>query len=83
MEAAMSDNPTTCGNCQTENDPDNDFCSECGQPLTRSAEEGIVEQQQAQNTGSLVGGIGTPQAGTESAFRPGTDTTTRDGLPSE
>lgn len=79
----MSGTPTTCGNCQTENEPESDFCSECGQPLTRSAEEGIVEQEQAQNTGGLIGGTAAPQAGTESAYVPGTDTTTRDGLPTE
>ena len=50
----MTENPVTCGNCHTENAPGADFCSNCNQPLTQSAEMGMVEQEHAQHTGSLL-----------------------------
>jgi predicted amidophosphoribosyltransferase len=31
-------NPTVCGNCNTENPPGAEYCQECGEPLTLSAE---------------------------------------------
>ncbi|MEA2514107.1 MAG: Double zinc ribbon [Thermomicrobiales bacterium] len=52
----MSANPVTCGNCGTENPPDRDFCINCGQPLTASAEEGLLENLEAQGDDSLFGG---------------------------
>ena len=48
-------NPVTCGNCGTENQPDADFCVECGQPLTKSAAQGMVEQAEAQREGGVYG----------------------------
>jgi hypothetical protein len=51
----MSLNTITCGNCQTENPPDAEFCIECGQPLTQSAEEGIRENIEASDSPSLFG----------------------------
>lgn len=41
-------NPTTCGNCGTENPPDAEFCVNCGLPLTRSAGEEMRERREAQ-----------------------------------
>ena len=48
-------NPITCGNCGTENSPDEAFCTNCGEPLTRSAQEGMVEQEEAQHEGGVYG----------------------------
>jgi hypothetical protein len=79
----MSDNPVTCGNCQTENDPGNDFCSNCGQPLTRSAEEGMVENQEAQDQGGFLGGTSAQQPGVATTYVPNTDTPVKDGLPTD
>ncbi len=79
----MSANTVVCGECQTENSPENDFCSKCGLPLTRSAEEGIVENQQAQDHGGLIGGTTTDQPGVASTFIPSTDTPVKDGLPTD
>jgi hypothetical protein len=52
----MEGNPETCSNCGAENRPGADFCAECGQPLTQSAESGLREQQDAQDHGGLIGG---------------------------
>jgi hypothetical protein len=59
MERDMSLNPVTCGNCGTENSPEEEFCTNCGQPLTASAEEGLRENLDAQDTGGLFdhGGV--------------------------
>ncbi|HEY7030946.1 MAG TPA: zinc-ribbon domain-containing protein [Thermomicrobiales bacterium] len=54
----MSLNPVTCGNCGTENSPDEEFCTNCGQPLTQSAEEGLRENIEAQDSPSLFGAGG-------------------------
>jgi predicted amidophosphoribosyltransferase len=51
----MTSHPDTCSNCGTENRPSADFCSECGQPLTQSAESGVREQMQAQEEGGVFG----------------------------
>lgn len=51
----MSLNTVTCGNCGTKNSPGAEFCAECGQPLTQSAEEGIRENIEAQDSPSLFG----------------------------
>lgn len=51
----MSLNPETCSHCGTENPPDQDFCIECGQPLSRSAEQGLRSQQSAQDEGGVYG----------------------------
>lgn len=59
----MSLNPVTCGHCGTENAPEEDFCVNCGQPLTGSAEEGLRENLEAQDTGSLFDHGGTPGVG--------------------
>ena len=74
-------NPIVCGNCQTENPGDADFCQECGQPLTQSAESGIVEQEAAIQRVSLSDGPATTTP--QSDHVPGTDTTVRDGLPTD
>jgi hypothetical protein len=59
----MALNSVTCGNCRTENPSDADFCRECGQPLTGSAEEGLRESLDAQDHGSLIGAEDTPGLG--------------------
>lgn len=41
-------NPTTCGNCGTENPPDAESCQNCGLPLTRSAGGEMAERAEAQ-----------------------------------
>lgn len=48
-------NPITCGNCGTENAPDEEFCTNCGEPLTRSAQKGMLEQEEAQVEGGVYG----------------------------
>lgn len=48
-------NPETCTNCGTENPPNQDFCIECGLPLTQSAESGMREQMEAQEEGGVFG----------------------------
>lgn len=48
-------NPITCGNCGTENPPDAQECQNCGEPLTRSAQEGMMEQEEAQAEGGVYG----------------------------
>ncbi len=52
----MSLNRVTCGNCGTENPPDQDVCSECGLPLTGSGDEAFRENLEAQDQGGLIGG---------------------------
>jgi hypothetical protein len=59
----MSLNPVTCGNCGTENSPEEEFCTNCGQPLTASAEEGLRENLDAQDHGGLFDTGGTPGVG--------------------
>jgi hypothetical protein len=59
----MALNTITCGNCQTENPSDADFCRKCGQPLTASADEGLREHLEAQDHASLIGGKETPVLG--------------------
>ena len=61
----MADNSETCSNCGTNNPEGADFCVKCHQPLTASAEEGIRENMDAQDSDSLFG------AGTTGAGRPG------------
>ena len=51
----MAENTITCGNCQTENPKDQDFCIECGQPLTGSGEQEVRENVDAQSGGSFIG----------------------------
>ncbi len=51
----MASNPETCTNCGAENRPGADFCAECGQPLTQSAESGLREQMDAQEEGGVYG----------------------------
>jgi ribosomal protein L40E len=41
-------NPTTCGNCGTENPTDAEVCQGCGLPLTRSGGEELRERDEAQ-----------------------------------
>ena len=52
----MTSNPETCSNCGTENRPGADFCAECGQPLSQSAEGEVREQMEAQEHGGAIGG---------------------------
>ena len=54
----MSLNTVTCGHCGTENPPDADFCIDCGRPLTQSAEEGLRENIEAQDSPSIFGAGG-------------------------
>jgi hypothetical protein len=56
-------NPISCSNCGTENPPDQDFCKECDQPLTGSADQGLRENQEAQDHGGLLGGDSTGVGG--------------------
>ncbi len=79
----MSDNPTTCGNCHTENSLGYDFCSSCGQPLTRSAESALTENQAAQDTAGVFGIPADRPGGAESAHIPNTDTPVKDRLPTD
>lgn len=51
----MSTNPETCSNCGAENPPGEDFCVDCGKPLTQSAEAGLREQNDAQEDGGVFG----------------------------
>jgi uncharacterized membrane protein YvbJ len=46
---------TTCGNCGTENSVEEDFCTNCGEPLTRSGEQAMKAHEEAQDTGSILG----------------------------
>ncbi|HWV34835.1 MAG TPA: zinc ribbon domain-containing protein [Thermomicrobiales bacterium] len=48
-------NPVTCGNCGTENPPGQDFCTNCGQPLTGSADEAIREHIEATEDDGVIG----------------------------
>lgn len=56
----MSLNTVSCGNCGTENSPAEEFCTNCGRPLTRSAEEGLRENIEARSSPSLFGGAPGP-----------------------
>ena len=76
-------NPTVCGNCHTENEPGADVCVNCGEPLTRSAEEAIVEQQDAEAHGGLLGGTTPQQPGVDNSYVPNADTPVKDGLPTD
>ena len=51
----MATDTITCGNCQTENPKDQDFCIECGQPLTGSGEQEVRENIDAEGSGSFIG----------------------------
>ncbi len=61
----MAANTTTCSNCGTENPPRQDFCVKCKQPLTGSADEGLRENLDAQDSGSFFGTGGTTARGSE------------------
>lgn len=52
----MALNTVTCGNCGTVNDKDEDFCVECGQPLTASGDESVRATDAAADDSSLIGG---------------------------
>lgn len=52
----MTSNPIVCGTCGTENSPDEDFCTECGLPLTASGEQGLRQNEKAQDQGGVLGG---------------------------
>jgi hypothetical protein len=79
----MSDNTVVCGECQTENSPENDFCSNCGMPLTRSAEEGINEQEEALDEGGLMGGSTIGLGGVSSPHITGIGLGDKEGLPTD
>lgn len=49
------ENPITCGNCGTENQPGAQYCSECGEPLTRSAGGAVREREEAQTEDGFFG----------------------------
>jgi hypothetical protein len=74
-------NPITCGNCGHENPGDIDFCEECEQPLTQSAESGVMEQQNAQEHGTLGGSL--PSASVGSDHVTGINATERPGFPTD
>lgn len=76
-------NPVVCGNCQTENPAGADVCENCGAPLTRSAESGLVEREVAQQHASLTSAPGEEQQGTANTYIPNTDTPVKDGLPTD
>ena len=74
-------NPIVCGSCQTENPGDADFCEGCGAPLTQSAEAEVMEGQAAMDHGTF--GDRPLSTTPESGHVPGTDTTVREGLPTD
>jgi len=76
-------NPTVCGNCQTENEPGADFCSNCGQPLTRSAEEAMIVNEEAQHQGGVLSDTTPEQPGVSNSYVPNADTPVKDGLPTD
>lgn len=59
----MSANPVVCGNCGTENPPGTDECTECGQPLSGSADMAVRTQLEAQDTNTLDARQAEGQAG--------------------
>jgi len=79
----MDGNPVTCGNCGTENEPGADECVECGLPLTRSADEAIMAAEEAQAQDSVLTSPVPGQPGVENTYVPGTDTTVKDGVPTD
>jgi len=60
----MADNGERCSNCGTDNPVGQDFCIKCQQPLTASAEEGMRENLDAQDSDSLFGAGGVTAGGT-------------------
>lgn len=64
---------TRCGNCGTDNKAGEDFCVKCGQPLTGAADQGLRENREAQDSGSLLAPDGKDRAGTvdEASTLPG------------
>jgi hypothetical protein len=60
----MADNSETCSNCGTNNPEGADFCVECHQPLTASAEAGIRENLDAQGDDGLFDAGGARAGGT-------------------
>lgn len=50
----MSANPVTCGNCGTENRPEQDTCTKCGLPLTSSGEGQLRTELEQQNEEGLL-----------------------------
>ena len=50
----MSVNPMTCSTCGTENAPGRDTCSNCGLPLTGSADEAVRTNVEAQEHGGVL-----------------------------
>lgn len=63
----MASNPVSCSNCGAENPPDQDFCRECDQPLTGSADQGLRENLEAQDQGGVLGGGSADLGGPASA----------------
>ncbi len=61
----MSLNPVTCGNCGTENPPDQDVCINCELPLTRSGAEAQHENLEAQDRDGFLGAGGTAGMGAQ------------------
>lgn len=50
----MSANAVVCGNCGTENPPDQDECTKCGMPLTGSADQELRAELEEQNDEGLL-----------------------------
>lgn len=77
-------NPIVCGNCQTENPGGSDVCDNCGEPLTRSAESAVVENEVAmERGGGIFGSPSQHTPGTATTRIAGTDTPVNDGLPTD
>lgn len=67
----MFRNPTTCGNCHTENPPDQDVCTSCGQPLARSAQQGEGDNQDVEDGGRVIDSKSSGLGGTAAPSTPG------------
>lgn len=73
-EETVASNPVTCSNCGTENPPGQDFCTDCDQPLTASADQGLRESEEAQDHGGVIGGDAVGPAGAAAPLTSDADT---------
>ena len=77
----MFRNPTTCGSCHTKNPPDQDVCTNCGQPLVRSAQEGEGDNQEAEDGGGVIDSKSSGLGEAAAPLAPGVGTTDAEGIP--
>lgn len=77
----MFRNSTTCGNCHTENPPDQDVCTSCGQPLARSAENGQGENQESESGGRAIDSKSSGLGGASAPSTVGAATSDDEGIP--